>query len=228
MTVLALLIGLLCCFSLREPKAASSEKSPSPVALFRGGANLLIKRGPLRRLALLLIFSSPFTATVITTLGPPYLTQNEVSPFAIGLTLSLGSLLAAVTQRYAWLLERWLGRERAITLLILLPGALYWALAWAAGPAATFLILILIYGGNDMKAPLFSAYQNALISSENRATTLSLINMFKSLYLALMAPLYAALAQGSLALAFLAMGGVILLSGLLLRVDGRARESAAT
>ena len=76
-----------------------------------------------------------------------------------------------------------------------------------------------MYGGNDMKAPLFSAYQNALIESENRATVLSLINMFVSLFLALMAPLYAGLAQVSLELAFVVMGAVIIAAGLLLRVQ---------
>ena len=154
---------------------------------------------------------------MVTTLGPPYLTQNEVSPFMIGVTLSAGSLLAAATQRYAWKLERWLGQARAITLLILLPGLLYWLLAFSAGPFASVFIVVLMYGGNDMKAPLFSAYQNALISSENRATVLSLINMFVSLYLALGEPVFAALGERSLDLAFLALGAVIVGAGLALR-----------
>ena len=127
-------------------------------------------------------------------------------------------MLAALTQRYAWKLEQWLGQARAIALLILLPpGALYWLLAATAGPFASVLIIALMYGGNDMKAPLFSAYQNALISSENRATALSLINMFVSLYLALAEPIFAALGEHSLDLAFVALGAVIVCAGLTLR-----------
>ena len=219
LTVLALLIGLLVSFSLREPVTDSGEKRAGSIALFRDGVALLVNNKRLRRLALLVIFTAPFTATMITTLGPPYLARNEVSPFAIGVVLSLGSLLAALTQRYAYKLEVWLGQQRAIALLILLPGLMYCLLALAAGPIATALIVILMYGGNDMKAPLFSAYQNALIESENRATVLSLINMFVSLFLALMAPLYAGLAQVSLELAFVVMGAVIIAAGLLLRVQ---------
>ena len=219
LTVAALLVGLLVCLTLREPPAASAEKKPSSAALFREGIALLVNHRPLRRLALLVIFTAPFTAMMVTILGPPHLVANGVSPAAIALVLSLGSLLAALTQHYAYKVEGWLGQQRAITLLILLPGLMYWLLAVAAGPIPAALIVLLMYGTNDMKAPLFSAYQNALIESHNRATVLSLINMFVSLFLAAAAPLYAALAQHSLPLTFAVMGAVILLASLLLRVQ---------
>ena len=217
LTVVALLIGLLASFTLQEPATESGEDKPGSWALLRGGIKLLAGNRSLRRLALLVVFSSPFTATLVTTLAPPYLTQNAATPFAVGMTLSLGSLLAAVAQRYAWKLEQWLGQARAVALLILLPGAMYWLLAAAAGPVATALLVTVMYGVNDMKAPLFSAYQNAQIPSENRATALSLINMGLSLFIALGAPVYASLAQTSLELAFVVMGAVIVGAGLALR-----------
>ena len=127
-------------------------------------------------------------------------------------------LLAAFTQRYAYKLEEWLGQGRAIALLILLPGLMYWLLAAVAGPAATVLVMIVMYGVNDMKAPLFSAYQNAFIESKNRATVLSLINMFLNLFAAIAMPIFAAIAETSLASAFIAMGAMIFVGGLLLRV----------
>ena len=184
--------------------------------MLRSGAGLLLHNRRLRNLALLVVFSSPFTATLVTTLAPPYLVENAAPPFVTALTLSLGSLLAALAQRYAWKLEAWLGQARAVALLILLPGIMYWLLAAAAGPFAAALLATLMIGGNDMKAPLFSAYQNALIPSENRATALSLINMFLSLFIAVGSPIYASLAQQSLDLAFAVMGAVILLAGGLL------------
>jgi hypothetical protein len=135
------------------------------------------------------------------------------------LALSVGSLLAAITQANAHRVERWLGPRAGLTLLALLPGVGSWVLALIAGPLATWLVVIWLYATNDMKMPLFSAYQNALIPSRSRATTLSLINMAVSLWIALAAPFYAAIATGSLPLAFAVMGGVILLAGILLRVD---------
>lgn len=217
LTVVAFLVGLCVSMTLREPATDSAAKKAGSAGLFRDGIALLRHHQRLRRLVWIVIFTSPFTATMITTLAPPYLVENEVSPAWIALALSLGSLMAALTQRYAYKIEIWLGRQTAIVLLISLPGILYWLLAWAAGPTLTVLIVFLMYGTNDMKAPLFSAYQNALIESKNRATVLSLINMFVSLFLAVGAPIYAALAQRSLSLAFVVMGAVIISAGLLLR-----------
>ena len=217
LTVVALFVGLLVCLTLREPPAEASEKSESSAALLRAGLALLYRNQRLRRLVLLVVFTLPFTDALAVTLAPPYLVRNDVSPFAIAAILSAGSLLAAFTQRYAYKAEEWLGRDRAIALLTLLPGLLYWILAAAAGPIATASIVIIMYGFSNMKGPLFSAYQNALIESKNRATALSLINMFVSLFVALAAPVYAALAEESLSLAFVVMGAVIVAAGLLLR-----------
>ena len=218
LTAASLFIGVIVCLTLREPAIDTSEKKPGSVELFRDGVALLRHHRRLRRLALLVVFTAPFTGAIVTTLGPPYLVQNSVSPFAVSLSLSLGSLLAAVTQRYAYKLEAWLGQARAIAILILLPAAMYWILAAVVGPIATLLVVILIYGVNDMKAPLFSAYQNALIESKNRATVLSLISMFTSLFLALGLPVYAALAERSLSFTFVVMGAVIVIAALILRV----------
>ena len=217
LTVIALLIGAIVCLTLREPAEDSGEAKAGSLTLLRDGVKLLRYHQRLRWLAMLVVFTTPITSSLVTTLGPPYLTENDVSPFVVGVVLSVGSLLAAATQRYAYKLEAWLGQARAIALLTLLPGLMYWLLALAVGPAATVFVMILLYGVNDMKAPLFSAYQNAIIQSRNRATVLSLINMFLNLFAALAAPLFAAIAETSLAAAFLAMGLMIVTAGLLLR-----------
>lgn len=218
LTVLALFIGVMVSLTLREPTSEWEAEKQSAVSLFRDGVSILVNNKMLRRLALIMIFTSPFTGTLVTTLAPPHLIDNEVIPFVIGIVISVGHLLGALTQRYAYKIEEMLGQQTAIAVLILLPGLMYWVLALVAGPTLTVFVVILMYGTNDMKAPLFSAYQNALISSRNRATVLSLINMFVSLFIAIAAPIYATLAQQSLVLAFLTMGGVILVAGLLLRV----------
>lgn len=227
LTVVALFVGLLVCLTLREPPLKAKDETDSSAALLRAGLSLLHGNRRLRRLVLLAVFTLPFTDALAVTLGPPYLVQNEVSPFAIGAVLSAGSLLAAFTQRYAYKVEEWLGRNRAIAMLILLPGLLYWMLAAVAGPIAAASVMILMYGLSNMKGPLFSAYQNALIESKNRATVLSLINMFVSLFVALGAPIYAALAEQSLEQTFLVMGAVIVTAALLLRAHRLPRAEAA-
>ena len=227
MTVAALLLGVIVCLTLREPRLDTSEAKAGSMNLLRDGAQLLRHHRRLRQLTMLVVFTAPLTATLVTTLGPPYLIENDAAPFLTAAVLSLGSLLAAFSQRYAYKLEEWLGQARAIALLILLPGAIYWLLAAAAGPAATVLIMILLLGVADMKAPLFSAYQNALIESKNRATVLSLINMCLNLFIALAAPLFASIAETSLTGAFLAIGAMIVAAGLLLRAHRLPQTAAA-
>ena len=226
LTVAALLIGALVCLTLHEPAVDTSEAKTGSMTLLRDGLQLLRHHQRLRRLTLLVVFTTPLTATLVTTLGPPYLIENGAAPFLTAVVLSFGSLLAAFSQRYAYKLEEWLGQARAIALLILLPGAMYWLLAAAAGPTATVLIMILLLGVTDMKAPLFSAYQNALIESKNRATVLSLINMFLNLFIAFAAPIFAAIAESSLTGAFLGLGVMIIAAGLLLRAHRLPRAEA--
>lgn len=219
LTVAALFVGVLISLTLREPPTPWQADKPGARAILRSGLAELRGSHSLRRILLLAVFTTPFGGTLVTTLAAPYLVQNAVPPFAIGLALSLGSLLAAFTQRYAYRVEQAIGSRRAITLLTLLPGALYIVLALIAGPLPVWLLIVLIYGTNDMKYPLFSTYQNERITSASRATVLSFINMFVNLFIALMAPIYAALAMRTLPLAFLAIGGVILLASVLLRID---------
>lgn len=226
LTVTALLIGLLISLTLREPPTPWHAEKPDTLAIFRYGVSELRGNRKLRRIVLLSVFTAAFGGPLVTTLAPPYLNQNDVHVFAIGLALSLGSLLSAFTQRYAYRIEQILGPRWGITVITLLPGFSYLILASVSGPVATWLVITLMYGTNDMKSPLFSAYQNSLIASRSRATVLSLINMFLNIFIAVMAPIYAALATRSMSLAFVVIGGVILMAGVALRVDKLATMKA--
>jgi len=225
-TVLALFLGLLACLTLEEPASEWDNESTSPLTTFKEGVAELRGHPMLRRLVLLTIFTTPFTSMLIVTLAAPYLDMNGVSPFVVGVTLSIGSLLSAGTQRYAYKFEEWLGQERAILFLLLLPAFMYGILALVSGSILPVIVIILMYGTNDMKSPLFSAYQNSMIGSKNRATVLSIINMFLNLFVAIVAPIYAAIGSYSMPLAFGIMGAVILLATVILGVP-KLTENAA-
>ncbi len=226
LTVIALLIGILVSLTLKEPQSEWDADKPDSFAILKQGISELRGNKNLQRLILLVIFTTPMTSMLIVTLAAPYLRQNGVSPFVIGLTLSIGSLLSAITQRYAYKLEEWLGQARAIQFLLLLPAFMYGTLALVSGSIMPVLIIIIMYGTNDMKDPLFSAYQNGMIGNKNRATVLSIINMFLNLFVAVIAPIYAAIGTISLPLTFTIMGGVILLTTLILRVPVLSRSAS--
>lgn len=215
LTVAVLFVGVLVSLTLVEPPLPYHTQRPDPLTIFRNGVKTLHGSRPLRRLMLVAILTTSFNGTLITTLAAPYLKLHHVPPFGIGLALSIGSLLAAVMQHNAYHVEKRIG----LLPLILLPGVSYLVLAGVRNPVLVWGMVVWLYGINDMKNPLFSAYQNSLITTESRATTLSLMNVLLNLFIAVMSPVYAMLAQISLPLAFIAMGSVILVAGLTLRVD---------
>jgi fucose permease len=227
LTVAALFIGLMVSFTLQEPATEWQANKPNALNTLREGLTELRSSPKLRHLVLLIMFTSGFTGTLITTLAAPHLIQQGAVPFMTGIALSVGSLIAAFTQRYAYKVEAILGEKWGLTLLILLPGVMYCILALVTGAIPTLLVIILMYGTNDMKAPLFSAYQNALIGSRNRATVLSIMSMMISLFIAIVAPIYATIAGYSLPMAFLAIGTVVITSGLILRVYRAPVEQVA-
>lgn len=218
LTVATLFIGVLVSLTLVEPPTPWAAGRPHPLTIFRNGLTEIRGNPALRRFVLVAMLATPFNGTLITTLAAPYLKLNQVSPFGIGLALSIGSLFAALTQHHAFRVERWVGAQRGLLILTLLPGVSYLVLAGVTSPVPAWLMIVWMYGINDMKNPLFSAYQNALITTDSRATTLSLMNMLVNLFIVVMAPLYAALAQESLSLAFAAIGSIILTAGIALRL----------
>lgn len=221
LTVMALLIGVLISLTLREPEQSKAAERLSSKAIFTNGLGEIRKSRQLQRILLIMVFATPFAGALVTTLAPPYMDAQGVSPFAVGMALSIGSLIAALAQANVYRLEKWLGARWALVFVTALPGVMYLLLAAAGlwGAIPVWVLIVLMYGTNDLKAPLFSARQNALISSENRATVLSMINMVVNLFIGVAAPLYAALAMHSLSISFVVIGVVILGALAVLRVD---------
>lgn len=217
LTAFALFIGFIISLTLREPATSRDRHRTNSLAILRQGWRELYHNPIMRQLALLTIFTAPFTGALVTTFAAPYMSQHNLSPLAIALALSIGSLLAAVTQRYAYRVEQLIGKRLGLITLTLLPGLSYLVLAFATAPTLVWFLIAWMYATNDMRAPLISSYQNTLISSESRATTLSLINMFLNSFIALMQPLYASIGAIQFPLAFIGMGLVILVAGVALR-----------
>jgi len=161
----------------------------------------------------LVIFTTPFTGLLVTTFAAPTLSQHQIAPEWIAIALSLGSFLAIFTQRNAIKVEQIMGKKWGLLFLVILP-AVSWGLLAVVSGGMVWLIIVWMYATNGMSSPLLSGYQNTLIPDQNRATTLSLMNMFNSLFISIMSPLYAGI---GIPIAFLLIGGVILVAGILLR-----------
>lgn len=213
LTVGALVIGVLIALTLRENQNAI--RRTNLISIIKEGIGELQHNRNWRRLLLFAALTTPFGGTLITTLAAPYLNQNDVPVFGIGLALSIGSLLAAFTQANAHRIEKRFGTWRSLLLLSAFPGLLYLGAAGlhGHGAIAAWSVIVTLYAFNDMRESLFSAAQNRLLKTDSRATALSLGNMLFSVYIALLAPIYASLGMQ----AFVVMGSVILVATLALR-----------
>jgi MFS family permease len=218
LTALSVFIAFLISLTLKEPPIARDAKPLSSLYILKNGLGDLRHSRKLQHVALLTILTATFGGSLLT-FSQPLFVEHKVSMFMIGVVFSVGSLLAAFTQHYAYLIEKVFGKRRGLFIATILPGLLYMLLALMTGGTAIWLLVVLLYGVNELKVPLYSAYQNALINSQNRATMLSLINMFSSLFVAVMALVYGAIATTSIPMAFMVIGLVIVTASVLLRAD---------
>lgn len=226
-TVGVLFVGVLVSLTLREPAADWEVRRASPLSIAREGWRGFIANPPLRRFALFVIVTMPFNGLLVTTLAAPYLTSVQVPPVWVAGALSAGSLIAVFTPTLAARLGRRFGLMSTLRFLTLIPAAFYLIAAFSGQAPAGWGIIVALYAVNDMRMPLVSAYQNKLIDSTSRATTLSLVNMLGSLYAAAAAPVFAAIATQSIAAGFAALALVIGVMGVLF-APMRAPQSTIT
>mgnify|MGYP001358384143 CR=1 FL=1 len=213
LTVLILALGIIICLTIQEPSSHWDVNRQNVIQIFRDGIHNIRYNRPLQRLMGLVIFTTPFTGLLVTTFAAPTMTQHQIAPEWIAISLSFGSFLAIFTQRNAIRVEQIMGKKWGLIFLVIMP-ALSWVLLAGVSGGMVWLIIVWMYATNGMSSPLLSAYQNALIPDQNRATTLSLMNMFNSLFISIMSPLYAGI---GIPIAFLLIGAVILVAGILLR-----------
>jgi MFS family permease len=218
LTAAAVGVAFLISLTLADPPADSESQRDRPLVIFRAGIAEIRQQPQLRHIVLLSVFTVTFHG-VLVALYQPYFVSYELSPFLVGAGLALGGLLAAVVQKYAYVLPKLVGRRAGLMVATVLPGLLYMLLAVVTQTYLVFGVFVLTYAALDLKKPLFSAYQNQYITDRSRATTLSLMNMLTSLYVAVMALVYGMLADQSVALAFMAMGASIVAFATILRVD---------
>jgi MFS family permease len=213
-------IALMVSFLLKEPTAAYGQETHSSLALLKDGMKLLRTNRPLQRIILLFLLATPFI-NYLLNFYQPYFVKARLSGVWFGIALSLASLLGVLSSKYAYLLEKIFGVKNGVLLATLLPGIFYIFMAMIFYSWIAFVLFILSYSSMQVQHPIFVDYLNRHIESRNRATVLSLINVFSGIYIALMGLLIGWLADFSLSSAFILMGSVIIVSSLLIRIEAR-------
>lgn len=153
----------------------------------------------------------------------PYFSRLGLPGVGFGLAFSLASALGLLGTRYAYLVDRLVGSRRALLIGTALPGVIYLALAATGHPAVAVALFCLESGAAAVKGPLLSAYLNARVPSQSRATVLSVVSVLGSLYVGAMGLIFGWIADTSVPGALVCMGATVLAGTLLLRVNAPER-----
>jgi hypothetical protein len=144
---------------------------------------LLRTNRSLQRIILLFLLATPFL-NYLLNFYQPYFVKAHVPGVWFGVALSLASLLGILSSRYAYLFEKIFGVKNGVLLATLLPGIFYILMATIFHSWTAFVLFILAYSSMQVQRPIFVDYLNRHIESRNRATVLSLINVFSGIYIA--------------------------------------------
>jgi len=217
LTACSVAVAFLISLSLKEPQDNYKHSEESPLAIFKEGFNEVKNNRKLKWLIAVAVLTSTFSNSLLS-LYQPYFAKASVPTFWIGASLSLGGLLAFILQKYAYLIEEKLGKFGFLVVTIW-PGIMYLLFAMVSLPALLIPVFVIAYASMEARNPLLSSYKNEQIKSKNRATVLSLINMFGMLYVALMGLVFGKIADYSISIAFISIGLLILLFAVVLRTD---------
>lgn len=218
LTAGSVFVALLIALTLEEPARNRHDHAESPVAILRAGAAHIRDNRFLRWLVAVSVFTTTFFGT-LATLFQPFLNDAGWDARALGIAAACGAGLAVLVQTSLPRLEGWLGKERAFTAAVLLPGLGYVLMGLAGSSLVAALAFVITYGTAEAKNPLLSSYQNSVIPERMRATVLSLISLLVSLYGAIIGLAMGRLADVDVRLPFFLAGGLILFFAVVLRVD---------
>jgi len=204
----------------RADAASDGDDKVSGLSLLRQGLQLLRENRAFRILALVSLLTIPFR-DYLGSLYQPYFVRAGVAPVWFGLALSAASGLSVLGARYAYWLEARMGKRLGLLLAVGLPGLLTLAMAGVSHAAGSVALFCLVCGATSLRSPLISARLNAHISSANRATVLSLVSMLSGLYVAGMGLVIGRVADASIPLALVVMGGLVLIGTLVTAIAVR-------
>jgi len=226
-TAVPALLALLIALTLHEPPGAQSVERRSYFRILREGGRQFARHPVIRLLAIEAAVTNALAWGIIW-LFQPLLRRAGVPIQAFGIVHALGCLAQIAFLSGVPLLERWAGtKQRLILGATLLSGVSFLGLAATTHWPLVILGIVAGMAFSLPRVPLFSAAINHHVASSERATVLSFSSMVRTLAIVAMNPLTGFLADRSLDLALLAMGGGLIALALLSRVGEEHLQGSA-
>ncbi|KKQ02055.1 MAG: Major facilitator superfamily [Candidatus Roizmanbacteria bacterium GW2011_GWA2_36_23] len=217
LTIISVSIALSLTLMLEEPKTKYQHSEQSPVDILKISFNLIKSNPILRRIILFGLFTTPFLA-FLNAFQPPYFELSKIPLSLLGISRAIAGILAIIFLKNAYKLEEKF-KENGILIATLIPAIFYLLMSFIFSPIIGVALFILNYSTMRIQEPLLADYYNVHLQSNVRATSLSAINMFSSIYIAIMGLITGKLADVSLPLTFIVIGIIIIFGTFVFRID---------
>ena len=223
-------VAFLIALTLREPPA-SAKQEPTRASYTRilvQGGRYFLGHKVVRLLAIELALTNALAWGLIW-LFQPLLERSGVPLRFFGVVHALSCVGQILLLGNVVRLERWFGSTRRLLLgVTFLAGGSFLLLASTRWMPLVILGIILGFTSALPRIPLFSAYINHHIPSEQRATVLSFVSMVRTFAIVLINPLIGVLAEWSLSwtMAILGLGLIAFAAGS--RIEERHLVNAPT
>lgn len=223
LTIFSVGIAFLLSLTLKESHFKYNDQGQNPMKIIKDSISLIKNSPSLKRLILFGVFTTPFI-NYFRNLQPPYFQLSAVPPAFLGLSLTAGGTIAILMSKYAYKVEEIFGVEKGVLLATGLPAVLYILMAFIIHPVFAVVLFTLNFGSMSLQDPILADYTNRHIQSNIRATALSVIGMFSSIYITVIGLLIGWVADKSIQYAFLLMGIIILFGATIFKFNNKHVE----
>lgn len=131
-----------------------------------------------------IVYVSVLTLTgqyIILSTYQPHFELYNVSPYFIGLVLTIWGLANAITMRYVYLIEKYWSLEKIVLYFNLTLAISYVLFSLAQEPWLLVFAFILLQAQYNLQSPIMSDYINDRADSDMRATIISWISLIRSI-----------------------------------------------
>lgn len=206
--------------SMREPASEGGDSSQKDtyLAILKNGIKQLSMNPHIRWYVFFGLLISLTLTVFNSTFSQPLLTDQGIKTPQIGFVFSAVAIIQATTSFYAQKIEKKLGEKLALILIFLAPGVAF--LAMGVPMLSVVLPFYLAYNlVKGFRLPVLDSYVQRHVSSNSRATVLSIQSFLGSLAGVVFLPVFGYLAdQTSVVTGVVALGIVTLIGGFLLLV----------
>ena len=223
--VLPALVAFALACTLKEPPVRDAgAPRPGYIAILRDGGRFFLKSPVLMLLTAELAFTNALAWGIIWLFQPLLAGAGlPVAGYGIVHAAACGAQILFLSNIER--LEKLLGSKRSLLVAAtLLAGGAFVLLGLTTHPAAVAVLIVAGFAFSLPRIPIFSAYMNAYIPSDKRATVLSLTSMCRTLAIVVLNPFIGLLADWSVAYTIILLGAGLIAVGLFSRIEEKHLE----